>query len=171
MLLDVQVFVKDEVFYGKLTSDPPQETVKRGKIHHQQLVNASVKYQQNVSVPNSADTLEKLLDFVRPRYDRYSLPIPGLLCPQARADGAVCGALAYVRYEGFCREHMLDAMESCEDILETYREYIDGLKKWARLGTPRHLQHVRPLHARILEELVGGMSQKPGRSPVKWDSF
>ena len=91
-----------------------------------------------------AEALERLLDFVRPRYDRYSLPIPGLLCPQARADGAVCGAPAYVRYEGFCREHMLDAMESCEDILETYREYIVALKKWARLGAPRHLQRVRP---------------------------
>lgn len=136
--------------------------MKRGRVYHQQLVNASVKYQQNVSVPDSADTLEKLLDFVRPRYDRYSVAIPGLFCPQAGVDGAVCGAPACVRYEGFCREHMLDAMESCEDILETYREYLVALKKWARLGAPRHLQRVRPLHARILEELVGGKPQKPG---------
>ena len=91
--------------------------------------------------------------------------------PKQEQMGRSVVRLPYVRYEGFCREHMLDAMESCEDILETYREYIVALKKWARLGTPRHLQHFRPLHARILEELVGGMSQKPGRSPVKWDSF
>ena len=71
---------------------------------------------------------------------------------------------------------MLDAIESCGDIYESYRHYVIGLKKWARLGSSRHLQQVRPFHARILEELVGGVSKKPGRSlylpvRVRQDSF
>ena len=155
----LQVFAKDEAFYGKLTSaasTKPLATATYGRVLHQRLINSALKYQQNVSTATSAEELKKQLDYIRPRYDRYSLHVPGLTCPQAEDDRA-CSKPASVTHGGFCQSHSMDARECCEDIIDTYEAYTATLKKWVRLGTPATLRRCRELHNKIQEELVGGI--------------